>query len=60
MVEEQEGIVFVANVRRNRTAQFDARALNGGLWFNNCRDSSKVVHACMDVVRGEGITNSQG
>ncbi len=44
MVEEQEGIVFVADARRNRAAQLHARAFDGDLRFDNFGDRSKVVH----------------
>src|SRR6266508_2136396 len=51
VIEKQEGIKFVANARRNGTAQFDTCALNGSLRFDGLRNSSKVIHACMDEVR---------
>ena len=44
MVEKQEGIVFVADARRNRAAQFHARAFDGDLRFDDFGDTSKVVH----------------
>src|SRR5436309_2800250 len=56
MIEEQEGIEFVADARRNGTAQLHACAFNRGLRFDGLRDRSKVVHACMDEVRGRYIT----
>src|ERR1044071_5070188 len=56
VIKKQEGIKFVADPRRNGAAQFHARALDGGLWFNYFGDRSKVVHACMDAVRRQSIT----
>jgi hypothetical protein len=44
MIEEQKGIEFVTNPRRNRPAQFYACTFDGSLRFDNLRDSSKVVH----------------
>jgi hypothetical protein len=44
MVEKQEGIVLIADPRRNRAAQFYASALDSSLWFDDLRDGSKVVH----------------
>jgi len=57
VVEEQEGIVQVACPRTERTQEAYARAFDGGLWFDDLRDCSKVVvHVGMDDVRGAGIT----
>jgi hypothetical protein len=56
MVEEQEGVEFVAGARRNGAAQFDARAFDGSLGFDNFGNTSKVIHACIDEVREESIT----
>lgn len=57
MVEEQEGIEFIADARRNRAAQLHARPFDGGLRFDDFRDSSKVVHVEVDEVKREGITD---
>src|SRR5512141_2948178 len=43
VVKEQEGIVLVADARCNRALQFDARALDGILWFDNLGNGSKVL-----------------
>ncbi len=56
MVEEQEGIEFVADPRRNRAAQLDARAFDGSLRFDNSGDSSKVVHVRIDAFSQRVIT----
>ena len=44
VVEEQEGIEFIADARRNRAAQFHTRAFDGNLRFDDFGDASKVVH----------------
>ena len=56
MVEEQEGVEFIADPRCNGAAQLHACAFNGDLRFDNLRDGSKVVHACIDEVREKSIT----
>lgn len=57
MVEEQEGIELVADARRDRAAELDARTFNGVLRFNDLGDRSELVHECMDDVGEEGITS---
>ena len=44
VVEEQEGVEFVADARRDGAAQFDTRALDDELRFDCLGYGSKVVH----------------
>ena len=44
VVEEQEGIEFIADARRDRAAQLHSGTLDGDLRFDNFGDGSKVVH----------------
>src|SRR5262245_11791702 len=56
MIEEQEGIVLVADLWSNGTAESDARAFDSVLWFNNLKDGSKLVHVRIDVASGVSFT----
>jgi len=56
MVEEQEGIEFVADPWRDRAAQLDARSLNSDLRFDNSGNGSQVVHVRIDGVKKGNIT----
>ena len=60
MVEEQEGVEFVADARRNGATQLDPCAFDGDLRFDHFFDSSKVVHAYIDVVMPTDITCLSG
>jgi len=51
VVEEQEGVGLVADARGDGAKQTHARAFDGGLWFDNLGDGSKVVHVGLDDVR---------
>jgi hypothetical protein len=44
VVEEQEGVEQVADARTEGAQQFDARALDGGLRFDDLGDGSGLVH----------------
>src|SRR5215216_3325266 len=44
MVEQQEWVELIADTGSDRSAQFYACAFNGSFWFNNLRDSPKLVH----------------
>ena len=56
VVEEQEGIEFVADARGDGTEQTHARTFNGGLWVDSLGDGSEVGHVGLDEVRVQSIT----
>jgi len=59
VIEEQEGIGLVADARGYGAKQTHARAFDGGLWFDNLGDSSKIIHVGLDEAGWESITKSR-